>query len=224
MMKRHSLPAALLLCGAFFIGCEKEDTANTTTYGIHYQLTTSNPSTLLGKTFSGERTAGVQTTVSWKSGSAVARRIRFEASGDDEVDIRTAAPTNITMPGPATDLGLITVPAGNYEDVRFTIELSRTEPFLLTGDYNGTPLVLQVTAPLDIVLDRDLLTIDANTNYRALTTLNLSRVLRGISAVMMSDATVSNGQILISASSNTRLYNIILENMKDWSSWEFGKQ
>ena len=223
-MKRHSLPAALLLCGVLFMACEKEDTSYNTTYGVQYQLATSNPSTVLGTVPTEGRTAQTLASVSWRSGSAVARRIRFEGTGEDEIDIRTGVPTPIQMVGPATSLGILEVPAGTYEEVRFTIELSRTDPFQLTGDFNGTPLLLQVTDPIDIELERDALTIDALTNYTALTTLNLSSILAGITADMLSEATVSNGQILISATSNTRLYQIILANMKSLGELEFGKQ
>jgi hypothetical protein len=223
-MKRHSFPVALLLSGTLFTGCEKEANESPTLYGIHYQLTTSNPATVLGTAPTGEGAARMQATVSWKSGSAVARRIRFEAVGDDEVDIRTAVPTQIAMIGPATDLGMITIPAGDYEDARFTIELSATDPFQLTGDYNGTPLVLQIPGPIHFELSEATLSIAARTHYRALTTLNLSRILSGITADRLSEAFESNGQILISPNSNVPLYNIILNNMKNLGELEFGKQ
>lgn len=223
-MKRHSFPAALLLCGVLFMACEKEDTSYNTTYGVQYQLATSNPTTVLGTAPTDGRTAQTLASVSWRSGSAVARRIRFQGMGDDEIDIRTGVPTPIAMVGPATALGTLEVPAGAYEEVRFTIELSRTDPFQLTGDFNGTPLLLQVTDPIDIQMERDVLTIDALTNYTALATLNLSSLLSGITGDMLSEAAVSNGQILISATSNTRLYQIILVNMKAMGALEFGKK
>lgn len=214
----------MLLCGALFMGCEKEDTTHNTTYGIQYQLATSNPSMVLGTTPSEGRTARMQAAVSWRSGSAVARRIRFQGMSDDEIDIRTGVPTPIVMVGPATDLGRIEVPAGDYEEVRFTIELSHTDPFQLTGDYNGTPLLLQITGPVDITLERDALTIDALTNYTATTTLNLSQLLSGITAGMLSEAALSNGEIHISSTSNTRMYDLIVANMKSWGELEFAKQ
>ena len=217
-MKKQSYPLALLLCGVLFTGCEKDEEA---TYGVYYQLTTSNPTTVLGTSPTEGRTARMQAAVSWKSGSAVARRIRFEGVGDTEIDIRTGTPTNINQIGPATSLGMISLPAGDYEEVRFTIELSHSDPFQLTGDYNGTPLVLQVTTPIDFVLDEGDLSIAARTNYNALTTLNLSQLLNGISASMLSDAMVSNGQILISPSSNVTLYNLIVANMKDLGALQF---
>lgn len=223
-MKRHSLPVALLLWGALFTGCEKDTTQDATPYGIHYQLTTSNPTTVLSTVPSEHETTRMQAAVSWKSGSAVARRIRFQAVGDDEVDIRTGVPTNIVMMGPATNLGMITLPAGDYEDARFTIELSPTNPFLLTGEYNGTPLVLQIPGPIQFELSEAALSIAARTHYRALTTLNLSRILSGITADGLSEAEESNGQILIAPNSNVQLYNIILNNLKNLGELEFGKQ
>lgn len=223
-MKRHSLPLMVLLGGALMMGCEKEATGDTTPYGIHYQLTTSNPSTVLGTVPTGEGAARMQASVSWKSGSAVARRIRFEAEGDDEVDIRTGVPTQIVMMGPATNLGMIPIPAGEYEDARFTIELSPNDAFQLSGDYNGTPLALLIPGPISFELEESTLSIAARTNYRALTTLNLSILLTGITADMLSEAQISNGQILISPDANTRLYHIIAANVKNLGELEFGKQ
>lgn len=212
------------MCGVLFMGCEKDDTTPDTPYGIQYQLATSHPATVLGTTPTDGGTARTQAALSWRSGSAVARRIRFQGISDDEIDIRTGVPTPIVMVGPATDLGRIEVPAGDYEEVRFTIELSHTDPFQLTGDYNGTPLLLQITAPIDITLERDALTIDAQTNYHATTTLNLSQLLSGITAGMLSEAALSNGEIHISATSNTRLYDIIVANLANWGELEFGRQ
>lgn len=220
-MKRHRLPVYLLWCGVLFMACEKENTD--ATYGVRYQITTSNPSSLLGTFPAGinsntERTA---TTVSWTSGSAVARRIRFEGTGDNEVDIRIDVPQNITLIGPSTTLGELYIPVGDYQDARFTIELSRTDPFVLTGNVDGTPIVLQVPPPLSFEMDRSTLSVLASTNYDATTTLNLSRVLNGITADMLADAALTNGQILISPTSNQRIYNLMLANMKTLGELEF---
>lgn len=220
-MKRHSFPVALLLCSVLFTGCDKEDLVDTTPYGVYYQLTTSNPSSVLSSMPTAQGTTRVLGDLTWKSGSAVARYIRFRGLGDREVDIRTSAPTSISMIGPPTDLGMIAIPAGDYEEVRFTIELSRTDPFVLTGDFNGTSLVVQLTDPIDIEVDEAALSIAPRTNYRLLTTLNLSRVLSGISAAMLSEAMGSNGQILISAHSNEGLYNIIKGNIRKLGELEF---
>jgi hypothetical protein len=226
-MKRHSLPVCVLLCSVLFMACEHDSVPEELpVYGVHYQLATSNQPTVLGNTPSGvsAATAKTATTVSWRSGSAVARRISFQATGDDEVDIRTAAPGLINLVGVPTNLGMLSIPKGSYTDARFTIELSPTDPFQLTGDFNGTPLVLQITSPISFELDQEELAIADLTNYNAVTTLNLSRVFNGVSSALLSEATLSNGQIVISPASNTRIYNIMLENMKDLAELEFAKR
>ena len=66
---------------------------------------------------------------------------------------------------------------------------------------------------VDIKAEQSNVTISDNNSVTAVTTMNLALLSNGISQAMMNSATVSGGTIVISASSNTNLYNIILNNL-----------
>ncbi len=74
---------------------------------------------------------------------------------------------------------------------------------------------------MEIETEKENVVITDNNSYTALTTLNLSLLTRGITESMLNSATRTNGTILISSTSNTNIYNIILKNLEDCDGIEF---
>jgi uncharacterized membrane protein len=56
---------------------------------------------------------------------------------------------------------------------------------------------------------------------KALTTINLSLLTTGVSELMLNNAVLTNGTIIISSTSNANIYNIILNNLHDSDEVEF---
>ena len=212
MKSTFLVAGTMLLASAIFISCKKDNT-NT---GIMYQLKVINPLATIARVAGG--------TIQWSSGYAWATEIKFEAkkSNNEEVEYKTQALQKVNIFIPAISLGSISLPEGTYKEIEFKIETAPNgadAAFLLNGTYtNGgvtTPVVFKVTAPLEVKTEKENFTITAGTNYTAITSFDLSLLSQGITEVMLNNATRTNGTIEISATSNTNLYNILIDRLDD---------
>ena len=79
-----------------------------------------------------------------------------------------------------------------------------------------TPVTFSLNSLFELKAEQTNVTVAANTSITALTTLDLSFVSSGITQAMLNSAAISSGKILISASSNSNLYNIIINNLQEF--------
>lgn len=203
----------------FFGSCKKSSSDTETASGMQFQLAVSNPTVVVGK-IEGPG------TVAWTSGSAYATMVKLEAKQNaSQVEFKTTIPTQVDLFAPvAATLGNVTLPAGTYTEVEFKISLSQngSAPALeLNGNYTNAssqviPVSFSLSSPIILKAEQSNVTITSNSNFSALTTLNLAFVSAGITQAMLNSATVTNGKIIISASSNSNLYNIILNNLQQF--------
>ncbi len=202
-----------------FAACKKDNSSSE----VRYQIKTINRSSTVARTLSG--------TVQWTSGYMSVTEIEFEAKNNTTVvKYESAAPQRIDLFAPLTTLGIITLPPGTYTEVDFEVELAPTGSYAaleLNGTFTSgvvvTPVTFRVGSALEIEAEKDIVTIADDASYTALTSLNLSLLTQGITAVMLNNAQRTNGAIIISAASNTNLYNIILDNIDDMDEVGFNQ-
>lgn len=214
--------SALLFMGSlsFLASCKK---SNNSASGFTYKLTTSNRATAVGKVETGN--------ISWTTGYATANLLKFEAknSSGSEVEFKTSVSQRVDIfSSLASAIGSINLPQGTYSEIEFKAELApggSDAALELNGTFTSgastTPVVFTVNSPLEIKTERNNVVISDNASYTALTTLNLSQLTSGITEAMLNSATRTNGKIIISASSNTSIYNIMLANMDSCDEMEF---
>ena len=190
----------------FLASCQK----NNDRTGADFKVKTTSRTGTLGRT---------EGTVTWTSGFASATEIEFEAKKDStELEFKSSAPQRIDLFAPLSTLGFVAIPPGVYKEVEYEIHLSPAPPdaaLELRGTYNSTPIVFRVNTPFKIEAEFNDITITQGNNFTATILLNLSLLTQGITDAALSNATLTNGEILISATSNTALYNIMLANLKD---------
>lgn len=194
--------------------CKKSNDATT----ISYQLTTSSPSSTIARV---SRTDGG--TLSWDSGYANVRRIRFEAKKDSvDVKYENDLTQKINLFDPLQSIGTITLPQGTYTKVEFRADLlpSLTEPSLvLYGQFHSgitsTPVLFQVTNECDVKGEEEQISVAAASSYASVTTIDLSVLISGISASQLSNASQTAGTIVISPSSNADLYAIMQQHLQN---------
>jgi hypothetical protein len=201
-------------------GCKKENTAT----GISYQVKTANRTSTVARVLAG--------TVQWNSGYAWAREIEFEAknrgnnsgsgNNNSEIEFKTESRQKIDLFAPVSALGTIQVPQGTYDEIKFEVEVSPNNgeaAFLLNGSYsnNGTstPVTFRIDLPVEIETEKDNFTISNSASYTAVTTFDLSLLKQGITAAMLDAATKTNGTIIISSTSNTNLYDIVFDRLRN---------
>ena len=212
------LTIVIAVTSFFFTGCKKN---NDSAPGIKYKLQTANRSSVISRTTSGN--------IQWTSGYGSATEIKFEAeSNSHEVEFKSQVPQRIDLFSGIVNLGNITLPAGIYNEVEFKIELNptTTDPSLqLNGQFTSggvtTPVIFKVNNALEIETEKKNVVITDNSSYTALTTLDLSLLTRGVTETMLNNAVRTNGVIVISLTSNTQIYNIIVNNILDADGVDF---
>lgn len=197
----------LSLSAIFFItSCEKSNDSSS----ANFKLKTTERSATVG------RMAG---TITWTSGFASATEIEFEAEKENsEFELKSEVRQRIDLFSPLATLGLVTIPPGTYEEVEFEIHAAPSGPdaaLELRGTYNGTPIVFKVNTAFEIEAEYEDITITQGNDFNAIISLNLSLLSLGITEANLNNATQTNGEIIISSSSNTVLYNIMLLNLKN---------
>ncbi len=95
----------------------------------------------------------------------------------------------------------------------------------MNGQYTSgsvtTPVKFIVNSPLELKNEKNNVVVTGNNSYKALTTINLSLLTTGVSELMLNNAVLTNGTIIISSTSNANIYNIILNNLHDSDEVEF---
>lgn len=201
--------AALLLLAS----CSKDDNGGQ----LSYQLKTKNPNATVSRTSGG--------SVTWTSGSAYADKIEFEAEKDDdnEVEYESRVARRIDLFAPVSQLGNISLPPGRYEEIEIEVDLAPSvtdTAFILRGSFSNNigyavPVVFYINELLEFKAEAEDITIGSAADITALTTLDLSQLTTGITESMLSSATLTNGVLVISATSNAALYSVILSNINN---------
>lgn len=201
--------AALLLLAS----CSKDDNGGQ----LSYQLKTKNPNATVSRTSGG--------SVTWTSGSAYADKIEFEAEKDDdnEVEYESRVARRIDLFAPVSQLGNISLPPGRYEEIEIEVDLAPSvtdTAFILRGSFTNNigytvPVVFYINELLEFKAEAEDISIGSAADITALTTLDLSQLTTGITESMLSSATLTNGILVISATSNAALYSVILSNINN---------
>lgn len=218
-MKLNTLLFTIVAAGLSLAGCKKDNKDGS----VRYQLKSTNPSSSLARTATGSSaSARLNGTLTWTSGFANATRIKFEAETNNrEIEYKSTAKQRLDLFSAISSLGSITIPPGTYKEVEFKIEIAPAgnEPALeLKGTYNGTPVTLRVDNAFEFKAEKEGVTITDNNGYTAITTLNLALLTQGITDADLSNATKTNGAIVISATSNTNLFAKIVNSLGECES------
>jgi hypothetical protein len=213
MKNRFFFALAVVLITA--AGCKKTNDATT----ISYQLTASSPSSTIARVAGISRLDGG--TLSWDSGYASVRRIRFEARKDSvNVKYENDITQTINLFDPLQSIGNISLPQGTYTKVEFRADLlpSSAPSLVLYGQFhNGTvitPVRFEVTNECNIKGEEAQVTMAAASSHASITTIDLNVLTSGISASQLSSAAQTAGTIVISPDSNANLYAILQDHLQ----------
>jgi hypothetical protein len=221
-MKSNKLLSVIILCVIFFFAaCKKNNSTSQSSF--KYKLTTTNRSNIVNRLESG--------TITWSSGYGSTNQVKFEAknSSGSQVEYKTTVSQRIDLfASLAPVLGIVTLPAGTYSEIEFKGELAPNSPDvaleldgIFTSGATTTPVVFSVNGPLEIKTEKNNVVISDNASYTALTTFDLSKLTTGITEAMLNSATRTSGKIIISAGSNTTLYNMMLANLDSCDDVQF---
>lgn len=214
-MKITKFLFALFVLFTFLTSCKKAAVDNS--MDLQFQLSTVNRSANINAPVA-------VSNIQWISGFAWANQVKLEAkTNSKEIEFKATNTQRIDLfSSVAAAIGNISIPAGTYDEVEFKILLNPngSDPALeLKGQFTNaagvvTPVIFRVNSLLEIKAEQNNITITDNLSTTALTTLDLSVLTNGVTQSLLNNASVSSGIIIISSSSNTSLYNIILANFQ----------
>lgn len=220
MKKVILFATAGIIAATTLFSCKKSNTDTTptdpnTTAQLNYRLKTTNPSAALKTTAS---------TITWTSGFANPTMVKFEAKqGTTEIEYKSTNTAQIDlMSSSAVYFGNFSVPIGTYTEVELKYQLNNngSSPALeLNGQLSTTllpvPVKVQISGPVELKTEQHNVTFTNKTSVTGAATIDLSMLTSGLTEAMLLSASVTSGTIVISATSNTALYNTILSNLRN---------
>jgi len=231
MMKSNIQSALLLvLSTVVMLSCSKdENQPSTTVAGIRIQA--------LNKSYSlpvnGTKSVSTVTAVSWDAARMVVSGLKFEAElkslithhDSVEFEYKWRGPEVVNLFDTTFTIGNITLQPGFYDEIEIKIEgLKRdagTDPvFLLTGVYTNTnseiiPISVRVYEDILFKTEKESVEITSAdiSVFSSVIQLYLDQLMMDISPEQLDNAILTDGELIISAQSNTDLYRIFMRNL-----------
>lgn len=207
-----------------FSSCRKTENTTPDTRGVlGYQLKASDVSA------SNTGKVSADGTIQWHAGYAHPREMCFEAKmeggANGENNFRTLDTSRIDLFAPKTrSFGYVALTQGTYKEVEMRIKLNPkgvAPAARLHGTYTSNtastplPVTLEIADACEIKTEVKDVSIDNNTHFAAVTSLDLSILSEGITEGMIRDAELKDGTLLITREVNTNLYRIVVDNLKN---------
>lgn len=234
-MKNQFLFALVTASSLLFAGCSKNDdgVGDQTSSNVTYQISTSGNGNPTGRTSAIAKTEGF--SIIWTSGYINTSEIKFEAKGDNKVEFKSESVKHIDLfsaINAISTIGSIPVVPGTYEKIEFKttlVPVGTSAAFELTGLYvnNGDtiPVAIRFDAPIEFKFEKKTpTTIDANAGFNALNILSLDLLTADITMDMLNNADLINNKIVISASSNSTLYEFVWNSLEGMVKVEIKKK
>jgi len=213
--------------------CKKDSSSSSSkTPQLSFQMQADN--SLAASSTTGQTVNSIGTGITgltFTAGIANISRFKLEAKKNGvETEISSKNLTNVDLFAISPSLVNATIAPGTYTEVEIKVELvhSNTDalPLKLTGSFassGGTviPVELDFNSDAEIKAEAENVTVTDSTNFSAIVHFHLNKLVAGISAADFDNATLTNGTIVISSTSNTAIYNKLLNNIANCGVSEF---
>lgn len=221
--------SVIALAGLLFAACKKDGSNASGKSGssnLDIGLTADNVSTGL----SNNATDGTLTTqsagsasVTWTSGTATVSSFKLEAKLNGlEIEVKSNKMASINLFAPVPPFVSVLIDTGVYREIEIKAMLAKSSgsdiPLVLKGSFTSSagtaiPIELDYNDDATIKAEAKDVTVDASTDLSTLLTLHLSKLLDHVTAATLEAADKTNGTIVISGSSNTRIYSAVRDNI-----------
>lgn len=235
IMKTIKILGVLVVsAGMMFTSCTKSSSPSTSSLGVKIQAT--------NKAFSVLKSTALSTPgFVWDTCFINVSKIEFEAEKRESESSMDSANVNFEWNGPkivdlfsvSSVIGSIGLQPGLYSEVSLKIVALKSDAgtspvFYLSGVYNDStgvsvPVVVIINEDIEFNVSKEGTELNGTNDYTSLINLNLTLLLNGIGQSDLSVATLMNGKIVISSTSNVSLYNKIRGNFDSSDEAEFNK-
>lgn len=219
---------------AGFTACQKDTNSTSGNSTLDFKLQAVNKSYSLPVSATGTKsTAGTSAFVTWDSAQMVVSKLKYEAelksttSHHDSIEIEYEwnGPQLLNLFDAATILGNYTLVPGYYDEIELKVSGNKKDAgnkpvFFLKGSYTNTagitiPISFKVYENVEFKSEKDNVEVTAdNSIFTSTLLLYLDQLLLGIDPGVLDNASLTAGAIVISADSNSELYEIIMRNLR----------
>jgi len=235
MKKYKILTVFAVVSVMMFASCKKDTSSSSSTLRVKAQASNN--------TFSVLKSGSLATpNFVWETCFINVSKIDFEAEkkesetsqGFSNIDFEWKGAKKIDLFNINSVIGEINLQPGVYEEISLEIKALKADVgtfpvFYLSGTYTnatGAVIPISVTVNEDIEFKAEAeggTILNAVNNYTSLINLNLSLLMNGILQLDLDGATLTNGKIVISSTSNILLYTKIKGNFDSCDHTEFNK-
>ncbi|MES2874053.1 MAG: hypothetical protein V4708_10045 [Bacteroidota bacterium] len=230
---KNLIKLGTVVLGAVLIlsSCEKDD--STESGKLSYKVKPANFTATVGSTVSGSglpAPINANSSITWTSGSLYISEIDFEAeSKDREIEYEFKQGVNVDLFNLSPILGTITIPDGTYDEVELKLELKKSStniPLTLKGTYTDgggakIPVEFYLNEDFEVEVEAEDLVVSGSKDYLGLINVQLNKFMTNVLSADLSNATKSNGVIVISSTSNMNLYAKLKANLNAFADCDF---
>jgi len=231
---KTSILAAILLTILSIAACKKAGVSPATSQ-VSFQLQADNSAITLASVPGGRLTTNSVTAsiagLTWTSGVANISRFKFEAKKQGvETEVVSKNLGNVDLFSLSPLVASITVDSGTYKEVEIRVDLQHSTtdsvPLKLKGTFTNSggaviPIEFDLNDDATIKAEAHDVVISGTTDFSGLVHMHLNKLAAGVTGADLEAATLTNGAIIISKTSNVSIYNKILSNLTTCGDSEF---
>jgi hypothetical protein len=232
---RLLLPVVMFAMASGFYACQKDNTnssiSGNSNLGIKIQALNKSFSLPVTNTTL-KSTEIANSSITWDTATMVVSSVKFEAElksliahhDSIEIDYKWNGPQEINLFDSTISIGSLTLQPGFYDEIELKVQGLKEDAgdkpvFYLHGIYTNEagismPLSIMVNENVQFKTEKDSVEITAaDPLFTSIIQLYLDKLLADVEISALDNATLTNGNILISAIVNEDLYNIIVRNL-----------
>jgi hypothetical protein len=235
---RTGIIALVALTALSLAACKKSgNSPSSTNSQLTFQMKADNSSTNLAATTStnGLATSSTFTGIAgltFTSGTANISQFKFEAKRNGvEIEVTSKKLTNIDLFAASPSIAGVTIDTGTYREIEIRAIFQKSAdttaiPLQLKGNFTASggtviPIEFDLNDNATIKSEVEDVHVTSTTDFAALIHIHLRKLESGVTAADLEAAKLTNGILVISNTSNTAIYNKILNNFTNCGEAEF---
>jgi hypothetical protein len=221
--------AAIFFAVVSSTACKKTGNAPSTNPKLTFQLKADNAAVTLATTpatktglVTNSSTASIA-GLTWTAGIANISKFKLEAKKNGiETEITSKNLTNVDLFALSPTIANATLDTGTYKEIEIRVVLEHSAdttaiPLKLTGTFTNSsgkviPIKFELNDDVTIKAEAENIVVSSTIDFAALVHLHLNKLETGVTVADLEAATLTNGTIVISNSSNSAIYNKVLSN------------
>ena len=214
---------AIVITSTFFTSCKKNSSAPAATSSSQMTFGVRAESTM-------DTIPASTATINWTAGTANISGFKFEAKKHGlAIEVVSRNMTNVDLFALNPSLVGITLDTGTYSEIEIMVELSRSSsttdlPLVLKGNFTNTggtvvPVEFDFNDDAEIKASAHNVVVNGTTDLTTIIAMHLNKLLANVTATELNAATLTNGTIIISRTSNNRIYDQIKADLSLCGFW-----